>query len=90
MRLQKMEACQGIYHYTLLGAFLCGIGVRWEKRRRFFCSHFVGDLLSRSHAAALPKPASLMQPADYVSLMGIRVIYSGSVGELFRQPVCTF
>ncbi len=83
VRLRKMDACRQIYRYNLMGALLCGLGIRFERRRRYFCSQFIGDLLQRSRGAGLPKPASLMQPADYAALPGVRTIYTGTVGELF-------
>ncbi|MBQ8642273.1 MAG: hypothetical protein IJ480_08660 [Clostridia bacterium] len=89
-RLSKMEICADIYHYNLLGALLGSIGVVYEKRRRYFCSQFVGDLLTRSGAVRLPKPVSLMQPIDYAFLCGVRVLYTGSVGELMDgEPIRT-
>lgn len=86
VRLRKMEACRRIYRYNLAGALLCGIGIRLERRRRYFCSQFVADLLLRSRAVSLPKPAALMQPADYAALPGIRPVYTGTVGELLGYP----
>lgn len=86
VRLRKMEICQHIYRYNLIGALLCGLGIRFERRRRYFCSQFVGDLLLRSHAAYLPKSAALMQPADYTDLPGVRQVYTGTVGELLGYP----
>ena len=82
-RLWKMEASARYYHYNLAGALLCGFGIQWIRRRHYFCSQFIGDLLTRSGAVSLPKPFSLMQPIDYAFLPGVHVLYSGSAGELF-------
>jgi len=81
--LQHMEANRQLYRYNLSGALLCGLGIRHEKPDRYFCSQFAGEILQGSHAAHLPKPAALMQPADYLSLPGIRTVFTGTVGELF-------
>lgn len=82
-RLLCMEDSAWYYRYNLAGTLLCGFGIRCERRRHFFCSQFVGDLLSRSGAVILPRPACLMQPMDYAFLTGIRVLYTGTAGELF-------
>ncbi|MBQ3178509.1 MAG: hypothetical protein IJB52_11890 [Clostridia bacterium] len=82
-RLLKMEASARYYRYNLSGALLCGFGIQWVRRRHYFCSQFIGDLLTRSGAVTLPKPISLMQPIDYAFLPGVRVLFSGAAGELF-------
>jgi len=81
-RLRAMTYTPYLYRYNLLGALLCGLGIIHEKKQGYFCSQFVGDLLSRSGAVHLPKHACLMHPIDYMSLEGITVLYTGSVGEL--------
>lgn len=83
IRLAQMIASEKYYRYNLLGALLCGLGIAYARRRRYFCSEFVGDLLTKSEAALLPKLPSLMQPMDYAFLPGVQVQYTGCVGELF-------
>jgi len=82
-RLLKMEASARYYHYNLSGALLCGFGIQLVRRRHYFCSQFIGDLLTRSGAVSLPQQFSLMQPTDYAFLPGVHVLYAGSAGELF-------
>ena len=84
-RLIKMEAGARYYRYNLGGALLCGFGIQWVRRRCYFCSQFIGDLLTRSGAVSLPKPISLMQPIDYAFLPGVRVLFTGTAEELFRN-----
>lgn len=83
VRLNQMVASEKYYRYDLLGAMLCGLGISHTRRRRYFCSQFVGELLNTSGAALLPKVPSLMQPMDYAFLPGVQVLYTGQVGELF-------
>lgn len=82
VRLNQMIIAEKYYRYNLLGAMLCGLGISYERRRRYFCSQFVGELLAKSDAALLPKVPSLMQPMDYAFLPGVQVLYTGQVGEL--------
>ncbi len=86
VRLAKMEKTERYYHYNLLGALLCGVGIPFPRRRRYFCSQFVADLLERSGAVVLPKPVQLMRPVDFAFLCGARVVYMGTVGELLTIP----
>lgn len=85
IRLGQMVASQKYYRYNLLGALLCGVGIRYERRRRYFCSEFVGELLDKSGAALLPKVPGLMQPMDYAFLPGVQVLYTGQAGELMEM-----
>ncbi len=84
-RLARMEKCTKYYHYNLLGALLCGIGLPVSRRRRYFCSQFVADLLSRSGAVDLPKPVDLMRPVDFAFLCGAKVVYIGTTGEMLAR-----
>lgn len=85
VRLSQMIVSSKYYRYNLLGAMLCGLGIAYERRRRYFCSQFVGELLTKSDAALLPKVPSLMQPMDYAFLPGVQVLYTGRVGELLSM-----
>ncbi len=87
VRLAKMEKTERYYRYNLLGALLCGVGIPFPRRRRYFCSQFVADLLARSGAVALPKPVHLMRPVDFAFLYGARVVYMGTVGELLTLHI---
>lgn len=85
VRLNQMIISAKYYRYNLLGALLCGLGIAYTHRRRYFCSQFVGELLTKSDAALLPKVPSLMQPMDYAFLPGVQVLYTGQVGALFTM-----
>ena len=65
------------YHYSVLGILLCQFDVAHQRAYHYFCSQFVGEVLEKSGACLLPKPASLMRPADFAHLAGMRLIYRG-------------
>lgn len=68
--------------YSLLGPIFCWIGYESKQRKKFFCSRFVADLLERSGAVTLSKPAALFRPIDFTSLSELKLIYRGTLGEL--------
>jgi len=76
--LQRRES----YRYSLLGLLFCRLRIPFEAPDRYFCSQFVGTVLSESGAAELPKPASLLHPFDFCSMDGLHVLYLGGLTEL--------
>ena len=85
-RLSGMYARREDYHYNLLGALSCGLNLPLARRRHYFCSQFVADLLAQCGAVALPKPPALLRPADFCSLRGLRPVHRGVLAGLLVQP----
>ncbi len=83
-RLENMERVAGIYRYSVLGTLLCMCGIAKSRKRYYFCSQFVGDVLDRSGAAVLPKPSSLMHPMDYTGIENMEIVYTGNVAQLLQ------
>lgn len=78
-RLEEMRAADRAYRYSVMGLLLCRLALPLERKRRMFCSQFVARLLEQSGAMALPKPPSLMRPADFAHLPGLRLVYFGEL-----------
>lgn len=70
------------YHFNILGLLLCHMNIPFRRKRNFFCSQFVAEILLRSNATELPKVPSLMRPADYASLPQLQCLYRGTLQEL--------
>ena len=85
-RLSGMYRQREEYHYNLLGALSCGLNLPLARRRHYFCSQFVADLLAQCGAVALPKPPALLRPADFCSLRGLRPVHRGVLAGLLVQP----
>lgn len=87
MMMESPEA----YRYDLLGLLLCAADIAHRRKGHYFCSQFVGELLSLSAAAELPCDPSLLHPDDFLSLPDIEICYRGSLGELaaYIAPVCS-
>ena len=65
-----------------LGLLLCWMHIRWQRRRHYFCSQFVSEVLQKSGALDLPKPSTLMHPSDYAELPQLRCLYRGTLADL--------
>ena len=61
-RADHMMAHGSLYRFNVLGLILCGLHIRWRRRRHYFCSQFVGEVLEKSGALELPKHSTLMHP----------------------------
>ena len=63
-RAEHMMARGGLYSFNTLGLILCALHIRWQRRRHYFCSQFVSEVLEKSGAMTLPKHSTLMHPND--------------------------
>ena len=75
--LGYMKSQSYYYHYNLFGVALCGLRISYKRKARFFCSQFVAEMLSRSGAVSLPRPAHMMRPVDLMRLPELELIYEG-------------
>ena len=85
-QLQAMYAQREEYHYSVLGAFACYFNLSLQRRHHFFCSQFVAGLLADCGAVELPKPPTLLRPADFCSLKGLRPVHRGLLEGILVQP----
>ena len=81
-RADHMMAHGELYRFNSLGLLLCALHIRWQRRRHYFCSQFVSEVLQKSGSLDLPKHSTLMHPNDYASLPELRCLYQGRLGDL--------
>ena len=81
-RADHMMAHGELYRFNSLGLLLCALHIRWKRRRHYFCSQFVSEVLQKSGSLDLPKHSTLMHPNDYTSLPQLRCLYQGRLGDL--------
>ena len=81
-RAEHMMAHGSLYQFNVIGLALCGMHIRWKRRRHYFCSQFVSEVLEKSGAMELPKHSTLMHPSDYTTLPGLECLYTGPLREL--------
>lgn len=83
-KVADMYDMRGEYSYSVLGLIMCKLDIAMEIPGQYFCSQFVGRILSDSGALDLPKPPPLMHPYDFDGIAGVTPVFTGNVGELSR------
>ena len=81
-RTQHMMHHGELYRFNSLGLLLCWMHIRWQRRRHYFCSQFVSEVLEKSDAMELPKDSTLMHPNDYAQLPQLKCLYEGCLADL--------
>ena len=81
-RAEHMMTHGELYRFNSLGLLLCAFHIRWNRRRHYFCSQFVSEVLEQSGALALPKDSTLMHPNDYTLLPQLKCLYKGRLADL--------
>lgn len=89
-RANHMMAHGKLYRFNVLGLVLCAMHIRWQRRRHYFCSQFVSDVLEKSGALELPKDSTLMHPNDYTQLGQLRCVYEGRLSGLPQRQNMDF
>ena len=70
-RTQHMMHHGELYRFNSLGLLLCWMHIRWQRRRHYFCSQFVSEVLQKSGTlAGLPQRQS-MELGEVESVMGL-------------------
>lgn len=78
------------YHFNIIGLLLCQLNIPYHRKKYFFCSQFVSEILKRSHALALPKDTSLMKPVDYTKMPGLLCSFRRYISDLASQEQLSF
>ena len=81
-RAEHMMNHGHLYRFNSLGLLLCWLHIRWQRRRHYFCSQFVSEVLEKSGAVDLPKDSTLMHPNDYTLLPQLKCLYKGRLADL--------
>ena len=89
-RAEHMMAHGSLYRFNVIGLALCGMHIRWKRRRHYFCSQFVSEVLEKSGAMELPKHSTLMHPNDYTRLEELRCVYKGRLAGLPQRQQMEF
>lgn len=79
---QQIVSCSNEYHFNIIGLILCKFNIPYHRKRYFFCSQFVGEVLKRSNSMHLPKDTSLMKPSDYMHIPELLCCFKGYIKEL--------
>ena len=80
-RIQTMLALKKHYHYNYLGLWLAGLRICYRKKRCFYCSEFVKDLLEKQNIKGAGQLSSIVQPIHFLKLPTARKIYTGRLAD---------
>lgn len=83
--VRKIMRNSHIYSFNIIGLLLCHFKIPYRRRKHFFCSQFVSEILRRSKALELPKDSSLMKPSDYMRISKLSCLYEGILGDLIEK-----
>lgn len=83
-RIRRMMRKSKKYKYSILGVLFCFFNWELSRKRRYFCSQFVGELLQKYGSTQLPKPSSLMHPVDFTRMSSVSPLYRGTVAGLLH------
>ena len=58
---------------------MCLFGIPYNEQLRYFCSHFVADILKKSGAADMKKSSSLYLPGDLRNIDNLKIAFEGNI-----------
>ena len=82
LEVNRIVSHSDAYQFNILGLLLSRLNIPLTRKKKFFCSQFVAEILRRSDALPLPKSPSLMRPMDYANLPECTCLYEGPLREL--------
>ena len=80
-RINTMTALKHHYRYNYLGLWLAGLRICYRKKRCFYCSEFVKDLLEKQNIKGARQLSSIVQPIHFLKLPTARRIYTGRLAD---------
>lgn len=84
-RADEMYERVDYYRFNVLSLALCRFNITVNRKRHYFCSQFVSEVLEKSGADFLPKPPALMRPQDFTEIPQLRLVYRGSIKKMIRD-----
>jgi hypothetical protein len=87
-RINTMLTLKQHYHYNYLGLWLAGLRICYRRKRTFYCSEFVKDLLAKQDIKGVRQLNSIVQPIHFLSLPTAQQIYTGLLRDYrYARPV---
>ena len=77
--LYNFEIRKNTYRYSYLGVITALFHFPFVQRNRFFCSHFVAEMLQRNKLVRLKKNSALYFPRDLNKLPELSKVFEGNL-----------
>lgn len=79
-RLKAFVNARKKFSYSRFGLAMCLFGIpHKEEKKRYFCSHFVAEILNRCGAAIMKKRACLYLPGDFRNIERLNLAFEGNL-----------
>ncbi|MBQ7370154.1 MAG: hypothetical protein IJW58_04170 [Clostridia bacterium] len=82
--IDEMYANRRRWHYNFIGVFLAWFGKSWDRKRCFYCSEFIKDLLIRFDLFPKDVFPRAVRPLDFSKLFESDLIYQGNLLDYAR------
>ena len=82
--LSSMYRQRTEYRYNVLGLLLAAFRIRYRGYRRYYCSEFVKELLTRFEVIGEEETGRIPQPVHFLCLRNGRMVYQGKL-RLYQE-----
>ncbi len=89
-RAEHMMAHGSLYRFNVIGLALCGMHIRWKRRRHYFCPSSSARCWKRAVPWSCQAQHPLMHPNDYTRLEELRCVYKGTLAGLPQRQQMEF
>lgn len=67
--IQQFRENKELYSYSRWGVIFCFLHIPLRRKKHYFCSEFVAELLEKSKAISLPRKSCLFKPNHFINLL---------------------
>lgn len=86
-QLEDMLANRGDFHYDIIGLLLAYFKISYKRKRYYYCSDFVRDLLVQFNIKDPEQFMPIVQPQHFLEIPDCRVVYRGKLREYSESAV---
>ncbi len=79
--LKEFEKNKYKYKYNFIGLFGVLFNIPLKRRRHYFCTQFVSELLEKSKICHFDKSPELMRPTDLFNIANKEIIFQGLINN---------
>lgn len=84
--VEEMYQNRKKYKYNYIGVYLATINKRFKRKKHFYCSEFVADVLLRFGIIEQGELGKVVKPMDFFDLKSTRIVYRGLMSDLANEP----
>ncbi|MFZ5967302.1 MAG: hypothetical protein ACOYVK_09025 [Bacillota bacterium] len=79
--IAKFLASHKSFKYNFLGLFAAGMNIPVKRKKYYFCSQFVSELLIKSNVLNSQSPPEMIRPTDLLGIETKEEVFKGFVWE---------